>query len=218
MTDDDRRQVTAAYYAMVELIDAQVGRMLTALDQTGQLDSTIVLFMSDHGEMLGDHGIYLKGPHFYDEAVHVPLVVSWPGRFQTGLRADALVELVDLAPTLLEAVGLDVPAAVQGRSLLPLLTGEADPASHRDAVYSEYYNAWTHKHSYGTMLRTRHEKIVVYHGIDQGELYDLDEDPDEFDNLWNRPDRAAMKTRLMKRAFDASVLSMDPMPPRLGAF
>jgi len=218
MTDDDRRRVTAAYYAMVELVDAQVGRMLAALDQTGQRHSTIVLFMSDHGEMLGDHGIYLKGPHFYDEAVRVPLVVSWPGRFQTGLRADALVELVDLAPTLLEAARLDVPPAMQGRSLLPLLTGEADPASHRDAVYSEYYNAWTHKHSYGTMLRTRHEKIVVYHGIDQGELYDLDADPDEFDNLWDRPDRAAMKTRLLKQAFDASVLTMDPMPPRLGAF
>jgi len=185
MTDDDRRQVTAAYYAMVELIDAQVGRMLGAL---------------------------------YDEAARVPLVVSWPGRFRAGLRADALVELVDLAPTLLEAAGLDVPAAMQGRSLLPILTGEADPSSHRDAVYSEYYNAWTHKHSYGTMLRTRHEKIVVYHGIDQGELYDLDEDPDEFDNLWDRPDRAAMKMRLLKQAFDASVHTMDPMPPRLGAF
>ena len=128
------------------------------------------------------------------------------------------MELVDLAPTLLEAAGLDVPAAMQGRSLLPILTGEADPSSHRDAVYSEYYNAWTHKHSYGTMLRTRHEKIVVYHGIDQGELYDLDEDPDEFDNLWDRPDRAAMKMRLLKQAFDASVHTMDPMPPRLGAF
>ncbi|HUT92024.1 MAG TPA: sulfatase-like hydrolase/transferase [Thermoguttaceae bacterium] len=218
MTDDDRRQVTAAYYAMVELIDAQVGRMLAALEETGQLATTIVLFMSDHGEMLGDHGIYLKGPHFYDEAVRVPLVLSWPGRFRAGLRADALVELVDLAPTLLEAAGLDVPAAMQGRSLLPLLTGEADPSVHRDAVYSEYYNAWTHKHSYGTMLRTRHEKIVVYHGVDQGELYDLDEDPDEFDNLWDRPDRAAMKMRLLKQAFDASVLAMDPMPPRLGAF
>ena len=218
MTDDDRRQVTAAYYAMVELIDAQVGRMLEALEETGQLATTIVLFMSDHGEMLGDHGLYLKGPHFYDEAVRVPLVLSWPGRFQAGLRADALVELVDLAPTLLEASGLDVPAAMQGRSLLPILTGEADPSFHRDAVYSEYYNAWTHRHSYGTMLRTRHEKIVVYHGVDQGELYDLDEDPDEFDNLWDRPDRAAMKMRLLKQAFDASVLTMDPMPPRLGAF
>ena len=218
MTDDDRRQVTAAYYAMIELIDGQVGRMLDALDQTGQLEDTVVVFMSDHGEMLGDHGIYLKGPHFYDEAVRVPLLLSWPGRFKAGLKADALVELVDLVPTLLEAAGVDVPESVQGRSLLPILQGDADPSTHRDAVYSEYYNAWTHKQSYGTMLRTANEKIVVYHGIDAGELYDLDKDPDEFDNLWNDPARAAMKARLLKRAFDASVLTMDPAPPRLGAF
>ncbi len=218
MTDDDRRQVTAAYYAMVELIDDQVGRMLDALNETGQRENTIVLFMSDHGEMLGDHGLYLKGPYFYDELVHVPLIVSLPERFRAGLRSDALVELVDLPPTLLEAVGLDVPQAMQGRSLLPILTGQADPSEHRQAVYSEYYNAWTHHRCYGTMLRTRHEKIVVYHGVDWGELYDLQADPDEFHNLWDDPTRASMKTRLLKGAFDASVLTMDPWPPRLGAF
>jgi arylsulfatase len=218
MTDDDRRQVTAAYYAMIELIDENVGRMLAALEETGQLENTIVIFMSDHGEMLGDHGIYLKGPHFYDEAVRVPLVVSWPVRFQAGLKADALVELVDLPVTLLEAARFEVPQRMQGRSLLPILTGTANPSVHRDAVYSEYYNAWTHKHSYGTMLRTRREKIVVYHGIDDGELYDLVADADEFHNLWNDPTKSAIKTRLLKQSFDASVFTMDPAPPRLGAF
>ena len=218
MTDDDRRQVTAAYYAMIELIDAQVGRMLKALEETGQLENTIVVFMSDHGEMLGDHGIYLKGPHCYDEAIRVPLIISWPGRFETGLRADALVELVDLAPTLLEAAGMVVPPQMQGRSLLPILTGRADPSRHRDVIYSEYYNAWTHPHSYATVLRSRREKIVVYHGIEQGELYDLAEDPDEFNNLWDDPGRSGMKTRLLKQAFDASVFTLDPTPPRLGPF
>ena len=79
MTDDDHRQVRAAYYAMVELIDDQVGRMLAALDETGQQERTLVIFMSDHGEMLGDHGIYLKGPHFYEAAVRVPLVLTGQG-------------------------------------------------------------------------------------------------------------------------------------------
>jgi arylsulfatase A-like enzyme len=203
---------------MIELIDDQVGRMIEALDRTGQRENTIVIFMSDHGEMLGDHGIYLKGPHAYDEAIRVPLVLSWPGRFQSGLRADALVELVDLAPTLLEAAGLDVPRRMQGRSLLEIAAGRADPSAHRDAVYSEYYNAWTHRPSYATVLRSKHEKIVVYHGVDEGELYDLDEDPDEFNNLWHVPARTPMKMRLMKRAFDASVFTMDPTPPRLGPF
>ncbi|MEC8896383.1 MAG: sulfatase/phosphatase domain-containing protein, partial [Planctomycetota bacterium] len=82
----------------------------------------------------------------------------------------------------------------------------------------EYYNAWTHQRSYGTMLRTEKEKIVVYHGDEVGELYDLEEDPDEFTNLWDDPGHKEKKLELLKRAFDRSVLTMDPTPPRLGAF
>lgn len=221
MTDDDKRRITAAYYAMCELIDDNAGRMLTALQETGQLDDTIVIFMSDHGELLGDHGIYLKGPHFYDEAIHVPLVIRYPARFKQNLRCDALVELTDLAPTLMDACGFAVPSRMQGRSLLPILTGQSDPSHHRGYVFSEYYNAWSHKHSYGTMLRTADAKVIVYHGEIEGvggELYDLRHDPDEFDNLWNDPAHAAFQRDMVKRCFDASVFTMDPMPPRLGAF
>ena len=134
------------------------------------------------------------------------------------LRADCLMELIDIAPTLLEAAEIDVPETIQGRSLLPILLGQADASQHRDHVFSEYYNSWTHKHSYGSMLRTREEKIVVYHGTDQGELYDLKNDPDEFENLWNTAEHAEHKMRLMKACFDASVFTMDPSPPRLGPF
>ena len=215
MTDDDRRQVTAAYYAMIELIDDQVGRMLQALEETGQLDDTLVIFMSDHGEMLGDHGLYYKGPHFYEAAIHAPLVMRLPDRLPAARQVDALVELVDLAPTLLELAGVRVPERVQGRSLLPLID-RGEP--HRDHVYCEYYNAWTHPRSYGTMMRTREHKIVVYHGVDDGELYDLAADPGEHENLWRSAAHAALRERLLKQAFDASVFTMDPLPPRLGPF
>lgn len=218
LTVEDSQRITAAYYAMIELIDDQVGRMLAALDETGQRDNTLVVFMSDHGEMLGDHGLYLKGPHFYDEAVRVPLVVSWPAGYSRGVRVAGLVELVDLAPTLLEAAGVPPEAGMQGRSLSRICRGESDGAEHRDYVYSEYLNAWTHPHSYGTMYRTHEEKIVVYHTHETGELYDLERDPHEFNNLWDDPDRAEMKTRLLKAAFDAGVLTMDPLPVRQGAF
>ena len=218
MTDDDRRRVTAAYYAMIELIDDQVGRMLAALEETGQAENTIVLFMSDHGEMLGDHGLYFKGPHFYDAAVRVPLIMKWPGRFRAGLKVDGLVELVDLAPTLCEAAAVPIPAAMQGRSLMSLLRGDADATRHRDSVYCEYGNAWTHPRSYGTMLRTQTAKICVYHGVDEGELYDLAADPAERDNLWSNPKHRELKARLMKEAFDASVFTMDPLPLRRGTF
>ncbi len=218
MTDRDKREVIAAYYAMVELIDKQFGRMVAALEETGQLENTLVIFMSDHGEMLGDHGLFLKGPHFYDEAVRVPLIFSWKDRFAAGLRADCLMELIDIAPTLLEAAGIEVPDYIQGRSLMPILLAQADARQHRDYVFSEYYNAWTHKHSYGSMLRTHDEKIIVYHGTDQGEMYDLKADPDEFENLWDDPRHTERKLRLIKGCFDASVFTMDPAPPRLGPF
>ena len=224
MTDDDRRQVTAAYYAMIELIDEQVGRLLRALEETGQAANTLVIFMSDHGEMLGDHGLYYKGPHFYDPAVRVPLVMRWDECFAAGRRVDDLVELVDLAPTLMAAAGGQATAAMQGRSLLPWCVTDSAPdrAVPRDHVFSEYYNSWTHPGAYATMLRTRRHKVVVHHATDraagEGELYDLQSDPHELTNLWLSPDHRELREELVRRAFDASVLTMDPCPPRLGPF
>ena len=216
------REIVAAYYAMIELIDDQVGRVLAALEETGQRENTMIVFHSDHGEMLGDHGIMMKGPYFFDCAVRVPLIVSWPGRFKPGLRSDALVELIDLPPTILEACGEPVPDRMQGRSLMPILTGEADPAEHRDHVYCEYYNAMPghDRSAHGTMYRDRRYKICVYHGRarGEGELYDLANDPDEFHNLWNSPEHADLKLDLILRCFDGSVFTMDPWPPRVGGF
>ncbi len=218
MTPEEARQVIAAYYAMIEHIDDQVGRMLKVLDETGQRENTLVIFMSDHGEMLGDHGLLLKGPHFYEEAVRVPLVLRWPNHFREGLKAEGLVELIDLAPTLLECAELPEEPRMQGRSLKKVLTGDADPANFREYVYSEYLNAWTHPDAYATMVRTRDEKIVVYHGSEPGELYDLSADPDEFKNLWDDKSQIERKARLLKTACDAIAFTADPHPPRLGPF
>jgi len=214
----DCQRITAAYYAMCEHIDHEVGRMVDALAESGQLENTIVIFMSDHGEMLGDHGLFLKGPHFYDEAIRVPLVLSLPGEIQENLRSDALVELTDLVPTLMELCGLEPESQIQGRSFRGLLTGEADPSQHREAVFSEYCNAWSHRHAYGTMLRTRDHKIVSYAAHEPGELYDLTSDPDEFENLWDSTGHQTLQLDMLKKCFDASVFTMDPHPLRRGAF
>ena len=167
--------------------------------------------------MLGDHGLYLKGPHFYEEAIRVPLCLQYPDQFESGICSEAFVELIDLVPTLCEAVGIPVERQMQGKSFLPICTGAAEEDHHRDTVYCEYTNSWSHQ-AYGTMLRTQTHKIVVYHGTDQGELYDLVEDPDEFNNLWSDPEFVNLKSSLVKQAFDANVLTMDPMPERFGAF
>jgi arylsulfatase A-like enzyme len=116
---------------MIKLIDDQLGRILEALEASNQRENTVIIFTSDHGEMLGDHGLIQKGCRFYEGLVRVPLIWSWPGHFQQGLQSDALVELTDIAPTLLQLAGQPVPERMQGRSLLPILTGQAAPEHHR---------------------------------------------------------------------------------------
>ena len=217
--DYDARRMVAAYYAQIELIDDQVGRMLDALDATGQRDSTVVIFTSDHGDMLGDHGLLRKGCRFYEGAVHVPLIVSWPGRFANGLRSDALVELTDLPVTLMELTGLDVPDWAQGRSFRTILTGEAPAGRFRDFVRCEYHDAMPMSYaSHANMIFDGRHKLAVYHGHDAGELYDLADDPDEFRNLWNAPAARDVKDRLLRRIFDATMLATDPGQPRVGNF
>lgn len=206
----------AAYWAMVELIDANVGRLLAALERTGQADNTLVIFMSDHGEALGDHGLLMKGCRFYEGLVRVPLLLRWPGKIRAGLRRDALVELTDLAPTLLELAGLPVPAAMQGRSLWPLLTGQTD--RHRDLVRCEYYAALPPGQSRATMMRDQRHKLVVYHGTELGELFDLEEDPWEFHNLWDDCGRAEIRFRLVRQSFDALANALDLGPPITGQY
>jgi len=222
MSPDEHRIIRAAYWAMCDLIDMQVGRMIDALKQTNQLDNTIIIFMSDHGEMLGDHGIYLKGPHMYDPAVHIPLIISNPKLFPAR-RTAALTELTDLAPTILELAGLPIHPGMQGRSLLPLLRGGGGrTSSHRDDVYCEYYNAMT-KHPekpFATMLRTAGEKLIRYHSLAQGvswgggELYDLTNDPTETRNLYADPAFQSLKTRLLERLCDRMAETVDPLPLR----
>ena len=260
------QEIIAAYYAMIELIDENIGRLLDALEETGQRENTVVIFTSDHGEMLGDHGLLLKGCRFYEGLVRTPLIISWPRHFPAqaettpgdpsggngsaeadgagpesgssgapaanssetpaGLVSDALVELIDIAPTLLELADLPIPRGMQGRSLLPILRGEAPPHQGRDFVRCEYYRALNpdapgrrqYEGSYATMYRDNRYKIVVYHGHEQGELYDLQEDPGEFVNLWDDPDCAGLRFDLMRRNFDALAFSVDTGPPQTRPF
>lgn len=210
------RKLQAAYYAQIEFVDHELGRLLDALDRSGQRENTIVVYTSDHGEALGDHGLTQKGCRFYDGLVRVPLIFSMPGTLQAGLVSGALVELSDIMPTLMTLAGLPIPEGTQGRSLLPILTGQAPPAHHRDFVRSEYYDAVDlPNHTFGTMYRDRRWKLSVYHGLDIGELYDMETDPHEHVNLWDHPEHQSVKLDLIKRSFDATVLAMDYGPRRI---
>lgn len=216
MSEQDHRLVRAAYWAMCDLIDQQIGRMLQALEESGQRENTIVIFMSDHGELLGDHGIYLKGPFFYDCCVHVPLIMSWPGTFVPH-RSEALVELMDIPQTLLELCGIVPYEGMQGKAFTRLLKGET-PDAHHDGVYCEYLNAmpWhQHPKAFATMLRTKTHKLVVAHTEENdGELYDLTIDPQEHDNRYHDPELLPIKTQLMEQLLYRWSQTSDPIPVR----
>ena len=214
--DHHAREAQAHYYAMIELIDDQLARLFAALDASGQRENTIIIFTSDHGEALGDHGLMYKGCRFYEGLVRVPLIFEADPKWglQAGLKSDALVELLDLSATLLELAGVELPASHQGLSLLPIMRGAA-PADHlRDFVRCEYFDALASEFTGGsgafaTMHRTRTHKLSVYHSLDGhvGELYDLEADPWEFDTLWDSPDAEvqALKNRLILDSFNAHV-------------
>lgn len=217
LTERDHRMIRAAYWAMCDLLDVHIGRILKALESSGQLENTIVIYNSDHGELLGDHGAYLKGPHLYDCCVHVPLIFSRPGQIKAGFVSNTLVELTDMAPTLLELCGLPVPRAMQGRSFASCLTSGDSGYVHRTSVLTEYYNAapaYFGLRPYATMLRTNEHKLVVYHGCETGEMFDLKADPQENRNRWGDPELLGTQAQLMKQLCDRMAWTADPLPER----
>lgn len=208
--EHDAKQKQAAYYAMISQIDNQFGRILEHLDNTGQRDQTVIILTSDHGETLGDHGLMYKGCRFYEGLVRVPLIFSCPARFTSSLQSGALVELLDLSATLLDLANVPRPNYFQGNSLLSILKGEVSPAHHRDFVRCEYFDSLDPHFTggtgtFGTMHRTDRYKLCLYHNKNLGELYDLWEDPWEFNDLWDSPEHQEIKHQLIYESFNAHV-------------
>jgi choline-sulfatase len=202
LTDEQKRGIAAAYYTSVEYVDACVGRVLAALDAAELADDTIVVYLGDHGYLLGQHGRFEKHSS-YEEAVRVPLVMRWPGRIAAGRRTRAFVELVDLAPTIHELCGYQLTPPLQGRSLLPLLDGKT--AAHRDRVVVEYAP------NEEVMIRDDDWKLVYERGIERRtdgydtgrplaphrfRLYDMHADREEMHNVAADPANAATLKRL----------------------
>ena len=155
----------------------------------------------------------LKGCRFFDGLVRVPMVWSWPGRIKPALASDALVELVDIAPTLLEAAGIEVPWQMQGKSLLPILEGLAEPHTHKSHVVSEFKDSigGHADHTHGSMVFDGRYKSVIYHGHRKGEIFDQACDPGEFDNLWHN---APLRAERLKVHLDALAATISAGPPR----
>jgi len=204
-------EVKACYYASIEFIDFQIGKILTELEKLNQLENTLIIFMSDHGDLLGDHGLIYKGCRFYEGLVHVPLIISYQGKFKRGLRSNALVELVDIAPTLLETVGLGIPYYMQGRSLYSILTGESDSDDHKSHVICEYNDSlYLPDATHGSMYFDGRYKSIVYHNHDLREMYDLLNDPAELNDLWDNSNDSDFKYEILIKHFNALMETVSP--------
>jgi arylsulfatase len=198
------RRVTALYYGSISLVDAQVGKVMAALEARGMLQDTVVAFLSDHGELLGHFGMLIKSideyPMLYDVGLHVPLIVRTPGGEPGRVVADP-VELVDLAPTLLSCAGLEVPPEMQGASQRAALYG-GEPA-RREYVFAETGAV--------KMVRGDRYKLVHYPGQPYGELYDLLRDPHEADNRFDDPDLAPQRHQLTGALLDRLIAAEGPL-------
>ena len=192
------QQYMKDYCAVIKGVDENVGRLLDYLERIGELDNTIIVYTSDQGFFLGEHGWFDKR-FMYEECQRTPLLVRYPKAVKAGTRSDALAMNIDLAPTFVEMAGLDVPEDMQGRSLREVLTsGGATPADWRTGVYYHYYEypSWhSVKRHYG--IRTRDHKLIhFYNDVDEWELYDMQRDPHEMRNVYDDPAYAEVRARL----------------------
>ena len=233
--DDVVRRAVAMQHGMVRFIDDALAGVLRALAESGQAERTIVVFTSDHGAYVGDHGAMHKAVAFYDALVRLPFVISWPGTLAPRRLERGLMEQVDLMPTLLELAGLAVPPGVQGLGLADALGGHgelretafAECGERRDPIgrddlpfvpdgplddryfgWDGFEEAW---YGQGKMLRDQRWKYAWYANGDV-ELYDLEADPDELVNLAGRPEHDARERGFRDELLQRAVESEDSLP------
>ncbi len=200
-----RHRQRAYYLANVTMIDEKVGEILQALEAKGYLENAVVIFTSDHGDALGDHGHSQKWT-LYDIITKMPLIVWAPGRFDGGRQVNALCSLMDIGPAILELAGITPPASMEAESLLPALQGEA--WTGRDAVFAEHSrDGILQTTDMMTMIRTQEWKLVHFLDEPFGQLFDLVNDPDEIHNLWDDPTHAAQKQHLVNRLLNWRIRS-----------
>ncbi len=209
--EDEIEDVIRNYYAMITFIDDEVGRIMQALEERDALEDTIIVFTADHGELLGDHHLLQKGPWPYECLLRIPMLISGPG-IQKNTKTDAIIENVDIVPTLLDLLEQAIPYGIQGRSQVPVLNGK-EPSVRDNAVVS--YMA----PDIGINLRlksihTDRYVLAVYGGEDFGELYDLENDPDELQNHYFDEKYHGIRSELYEKLAHRLMLDEDPLPAR----
>ncbi len=203
------------YLRTIRSVDDNLGRLLDYLDESGLAENTVVIYASDQGFYLGDHGWYDKR-WMYEESLKMPLVMRWPGVIKPGTENTELVQNLDFAQTFLDMAGVESHPQMQGKSLLPHIQGEATEPL-RDAIYYHYYeypSVHMVQRHYG--VRTDKHKLIHYYLIDEWELFDLEADPDEVNSVYGESAYAeieiALKQRLQELRKEYKVPAEDPVP------
>ena len=208
LSEEAMMTARAYYQAMVRQIDRHVGSILTRLRELDLERDTLVIFTSDHGELLGDHGLWLKGPYHFEPLIRVPLIMRWPGGLPGGEASAGITSLADIAPTVLSAAGLAAPDATDGHDLLPALNGEA--SWPREYALVEHCDDPDHLRP--QTIVTQDDKRTVYTDRSFGEYFDLRSDPDELHNRWDDPACAGRREELQKRLDRHPPAPLNPVP------
>lgn len=197
----DIRRVRAAYYGMVTCLDRLAGRILDTVAACLGLENTIIVYCSDHGEGLGEHGLFWKS-NFYDGAAKVPMVISWKGKLKNSVRVASPVNLMDLAPTLCEYAKAPGLPAADGASMKSLLEdiGQVRQKGRERVVISELIDIKGDQPS--AMIRIGNYKLIHYCGYDEVQLFDMEKDPEEKKNLADNPSFAQIQERLLHALFE----------------
>jgi iduronate 2-sulfatase len=214
ITEAQQRELKHGYYASVSFVDAQIGRLLDELDRLGLAKNTIVVLWGDHGWKLGEHGGWCKQT-VYEIDARAPLMIRVPGAKANGRKSDALVEFVDIYPTLCELASLPVPKTLEGKSLVPLLSGSA--AKVKDAAFSQFPRKHEGHDYMGYAMRTERYRYIEWLDAKSGEvtareLYDHDTDAGENENLATRPEHAALLTQLNAQMWKTLPRPKIPFP------
>ncbi len=205
------RKNMAVYYGMVSFMDQQIGRILDALDRLGIVENTLIVFSTDHGHFLGQHGLIAKGAFHYEDLIRLPFLVRMPGQVPAGATSPALQSLVDLSPSFLSAARIAVPGLMQGVSQWDVWRGAAAKARDWALVENRHQPTAVHLR---TFVEERY-KATVYRSGAEGELFDLVEDPDERCNRWDDPDYAEVKVALLHRWLQAEITREPTRFPRI---
>lgn len=211
MPEEERKKLVATYYGMVSCMDKYIGKILDKLDELGIADETIVVFTTDHGHFFGQHGLQYKGGFHYEDLIRVPFIARYPGSIPAGQVSEEIQSLVDLAPTFLDFCGIEIPAAMTGISQKEVWLG--NKKNVRTHAICEFRHEPTTIHQ-KTYVDERY-KITVYYNQTYGEIFDLREDPNEQNNLWDDPNAKQLKMDLFMKYIWAE-LGKEPMPmPRI---